>query len=46
MNSHSRANWAFEAAGTYMPAFEVTATTRSGAAVSTGQKSYTVAVQP
>lgn len=46
VNSHSHANWAFEAAGTYTLVFEVTATTTSGAAVSTGQKSYTVTVQP
>jgi surface-anchored protein len=46
INTHSHANWAFEAAGTYTLAFEVTATTSSGAAVSTGQKSYTFTVQP
>lgn len=46
VNSHSHANWAFEAAGTYTLVFEVTATTSAGAAVSTGQKSYTVTVQP
>ena len=46
INTHSHANWAFEAAGTYTLVFEVTATTSAGAAVSTGQKSYTVTVQP
>lgn len=46
VNSHSHANWAFEAAGTYTLVFEVTATTSSGTAVSTGQKSYTLTVQP
>ncbi|RDI35300.1 choice-of-anchor M domain-containing protein [Lentzea flaviverrucosa] len=46
INTHSHANWAFEAAGTYTLVFEVTATTSAGAAVSAGQKSYTVTVQP
>ncbi|GAA1617381.1 hypothetical protein GCM10009789_84170 [Kribbella sancticallisti] len=46
INSHAHANWAFEAAGTYTVVFEVTGTTAAGAAVSTGQKSYTFTVQP
>ncbi|GAA3685318.1 hypothetical protein GCM10022267_85130 [Lentzea roselyniae] len=46
VNTHSHANWAFEAAGTYTLVFEVTATTSAGTAVSTGQKSYTLTVQP
>ncbi|XVV07591.1 choice-of-anchor M domain-containing protein [Actinosynnema sp. CA-248983] len=46
VNTHSHANWAFEAAGTYTVVFEVTATTSGGSAISTGQKSYTFTVQP
>ncbi|WP_309112775.1 choice-of-anchor M domain-containing protein [Saccharothrix sp.] len=46
VNTHSHANWAFEAAGTYTVVFEVTATTSGGSPVSTGQKSYTFTVQP
>ena len=46
INTHAHANWAFEAAGTYTAVFEVTATTASGAAISTGQKTYTFTVQP
>jgi surface-anchored protein len=32
--------------GTYTVVFEVTATTASGSAVTTGQKTYTFTVQP
>lgn len=46
VNTHSHANWAFEAAGTYTAVFEVTATTAAGGSVTTGQKSYTFTVQP
>lgn len=46
INSHAHANWAFEAAGTYTVKFEVTATRANGAAVTTGQKTYTFTVQP
>ncbi|MGM1065401.1 choice-of-anchor M domain-containing protein, partial [Saccharothrix sp. Mg75] len=44
INSHAHANWAFEAAGTYTAAFEVTATTAAGTAITTGQKTYTFTV--
>lgn len=46
INSHAHANWAFEAAGTYTVKFEVTARNAGGAAVTTGQKTYTFTVQP
>jgi surface-anchored protein len=46
INTHAHANWAFEAAGTYSVVFEATGTTAAGAAVSTGQKTYTFTVQP
>ncbi|KOX20489.1 hypothetical protein ADK67_29810 [Saccharothrix sp. NRRL B-16348] len=46
VNTHAHANWAFEAAGTYTVAFEVTATKTAGGAVTTGLKSYTFTVQP
>ncbi|GAA1555862.1 hypothetical protein GCM10009804_10910 [Kribbella hippodromi] len=46
VSTHSHANWAFEAAGTYTVVFEVTATTSGGTAISTGQKTYTFTVQP
>ncbi|WP_158843878.1 choice-of-anchor M domain-containing protein [Saccharothrix deserti] len=46
VNTHAHANWAFEAAGTYTVVFEATATTTSGAAVGTGQQTYTFTVQP
>jgi surface-anchored protein len=46
INTHAHANWAFEAAGTYTLTFETTATTSSGTAVTTGQKTYTFTVQP
>lgn len=46
INTHAHANWAFEAAGTYTVVFEATGTTAAGAAVSTGQKTYTFTVQP
>lgn len=46
INTHAHANWAFEAAGTYTVTFEATGTTAAGAAVTTGQKTYTFTVQP
>ncbi|WP_447002005.1 choice-of-anchor M domain-containing protein [Saccharothrix isguenensis] len=46
INSHAHANWAFEAAGTYTVTFEVTATTATGTAITTGRKAYTFTVQP
>lgn len=46
VGSHAHANWAFEAAGTYTVVFEVTATSTSGAALSSGQQTYTFTVQP
>ncbi|MEV8375294.1 choice-of-anchor M domain-containing protein [Kribbella sp. NPDC056861] len=46
VNTHAHANWAFEAAGTYTVVFEATGTTAAGAAVTTGQKTYTFTVQP
>ncbi|WBQ06792.1 choice-of-anchor M domain-containing protein [Kribbella sp. CA-293567] len=46
VNTHAHANWAFEAAGTYAVVFEVTGKTAAGAAVTTGQKTYTFTVQP
>ncbi len=46
VNTHAHANWAFEAAGTYTVTFEATGTTAAGAAVTTGQKTYTFTVQP
>jgi surface-anchored protein len=46
INTHAHANWAFEAAGTYTLVFEATGTTTAGAAISTGQQTYTFTVQP
>lgn len=46
VTTHAHANWAFEAAGSYTVVFEATATTATGGAVSTGQRSYTFTVQP
>jgi surface-anchored protein len=46
VNTHAHANWAFEAAGTYTAVFEITATTATGGAVTSGQMSYTFTVQP
>ncbi|MDP9792674.1 surface-anchored protein [Catenuloplanes nepalensis] len=42
--AHAHANWAFSAAGTYAVTFEVTATTPSGAALTTGARTYTFQV--